>query len=179
MKDFDANFFWNVYKCCVTSLSRSYFSLKVIAALGKIVLTFIDKIPTLIGTIKNNEYIPSFEVNFFFRRWSFFASACFLNLFFSCGRFPLLVILSIFFCELSAFRYASLFFCGNFNNVLRLRVYFRFLVFPFWCQPYKFPEKVLLRYSFCCHSNSFWTSNFLQNVWSNIDIKSKLLLSAS
>lgn len=45
MKDFDANCFWNVYKYCVSNLTYSYFSLKVIAALDNIVFTLIDKIP--------------------------------------------------------------------------------------------------------------------------------------
>ena len=65
MKDFDADIytavqklsdqtFSNVCKCCVSSLTRSYFLLKVITPPDKIVFTFTDKIPVSIGTIENN-----------------------------------------------------------------------------------------------------------------------------
>ena len=65
------------------------------------------------------KFVHSFEVNIFFRRWSFFAFACFFNLLFSCARL-----------------------LHSFFTLRYLRVYFLCVVFPFWSQSCKFSGKV-------------------------------------
>ena len=100
------------------------------------------------------KFVHSFEVNIFFRRWSFFAFACFFNLLFSCARL-----------------------LHSFFTLRYLRVYFLCVVFPFWCQPCKFSGKVFK----CFTSISFIlvSFKFFSSVWSfakravNIDVKIK------
>ena len=138
-------FFWNVYQCDVSSLTLSYLSLKVIAPLDKIVF-YVER--------QFDKFVYSFEVNIFFRRWSFFASACFFNLLFSCAKL-----------------------LHSFFTLRYLRVYFLCVVFPFWCQPCKFSGKVFK----CFTSISFIlvSFKFFSSVWSfakraaNIDVKIK------
>ena len=109
-KNSHRNFFLECLTCGVSSLTLSYLSLKVIAPLDKIVF-YVER--------QFDKFVYSFEVNFFFRRWSFFASACFFNLLFSCAKL-----------------------LHSFFTLRYLRVYFLCVVFPFWSQSCKFSGKV-------------------------------------